>query len=107
MADKSLWEILVPSHSNQGIEYALDHHRTWDNEVRKISGGLTILKSVRGQWIDEQGELFSERMIPVRVSCTEPDINRIIDLTLIHYDQKAVLAYEVSRNVKLVHRTSL
>lgn len=104
MAAKTLWEILVPSHSNEGIEYKLDHHREWDTRVREISGGLTILKTAKGQWVDEKRGLFFDKMIPIRIYCTELDIDTIIQLTLQHYDQKAVLAYQVSSNVKLVYR---
>lgn len=99
--NKSLWEILVPTHSNEGIEYSLDYHHAWDEKVRKISEGLTILKTAKGQWISPDGELFVETMIPVRIVCDEPSIDQIIDITLNHYDQKAVLTYEISSNVKL------
>ena len=104
MASKSLWEILVPSHSNEGIEYRLDYHKEWDKKVRDISGGLTVLRTAKGEWLNDEGRLFFDRMIPVRIYCSEPDIDRIIELTSSHYHQEAVLAYQVSTNVKLVHR---
>lgn len=104
MVEKTLWEILVPSHSNEGTEYQLDHHKEWDKKVRDISGGLTILRTAKGEWSNDEGRLFFDKMIPVRIYCSEPDIDRIIGLTLSHYDQEAVLAYEVSTNVKLVKR---
>lgn len=106
MTSKSLWEILVPSYSNEGIEHELDHHKRWDEKVRAISGGLTIFRTARGQWVNQEGRLFFDRMIPVRVYCKESDIDKIIDLTLDHYQQEAVLAYQVSTNVKLVYRNS-
>jgi len=101
---KNLWEILVPDCSNEGIQYELDHHREWDEKVRSISGGLTILKTAKGQWTSPDGKIFFDNMIPVRIFCDESDLDEIIALTLHHYDQKAVLAYEVSSNVKLVYR---
>ncbi len=101
--DKTLWEILVPANSNDGLEFNLDYHKQWDEQVRNISGGLTILKSAKGQWLDPDGELFFDKMIPVRIYCSEPDIDAIIGLTMKHYSQKAVLAYQVSSYVKLVH----
>ena len=104
MENNSLWEILVPKYSNEKVEYPLGHHQAWDEEVRRISEGLTILKTAKGQWISREGELFVETMIPVRIVCDEPSIDRIIDLTMQHYDQKAVLAYEISRRVKLKHK---
>ncbi|MBS3168859.1 hypothetical protein J4210_00080 [Candidatus Woesearchaeota archaeon] len=101
---KSLWEILVPNYSNDGTKYSLDHHHGWDAKIREIGAGLTILKPAKGQWLNSDAILFSEEMIPVRVYCDEESIDRIVQLTLDHYQQEAVLAYEVSRNVKLVYR---
>lgn len=104
MAKKSLWEILVPKYSNDGKEFTLKHHYEWDGEVRKIAGGVTILKTAKGQWVNTKRKLFAEKMIPVRIYCTEQEIERIIQLTLEHYNQEAVMAYELSSNVKLVKR---
>ena len=84
----------------------LDHHKEWDAMVREIGGGLTILRTAKGEWLNDEGRLFFDRMIPVRIYCSEPDIDRIIELTSSHYHQEAVLAYQVSTNVKLVHRDS-
>jgi len=101
--DKTLWEILVPANSNDGLEFSLDYHKRWDEQVRNISGGLTILKSAKGQWLDPDGALFLDKMIPVRLYCSEPQLDQIIGITMKHYSQKAVLAYQVSSYVKLVH----
>ncbi|MBS3147258.1 hypothetical protein J4219_00065 [Candidatus Woesearchaeota archaeon] len=101
---KTLWEILVPKCDNFGKEYDLEHHHKWDEHVRNLAGGLTILKSAKGQWISPDGQLFSEPMIPVRIYCDEISIDTILDYTILHYEQKAVMAYEVSRNVKLKHK---
>ncbi len=105
MVKKSLWEILVPNYSNDKVKYSLEYHQQWDDKVREISGGLTILKPAKGQWLNDGGTLFSEEMIPVRIYCDEASIDRIIDLTLVHYQQEAVLAYEISSHVKMVHKT--
>lgn len=102
--DNELWEVLVPTHSNDGVEYDVDYHREWDAKVREISGGLTIMRSARGEWVGPEGQLFSERMIPVRVIATEPQVDEIVQLTMSHYDQLAVLAYRISDYVKLVER---
>ncbi len=104
MSTKSLWEILVPNYANDGIKYSLDYHQQWDEKVRGISGGLTILKPAKGQWMNDGGVLFSEEMIPVRIYCDEASIDQIIELTMVHYQQEAVLAYEISARVKLVHK---
>jgi HD superfamily phosphodiesterase len=101
---KQLWEILVPRCSNTGSEYSLKHHHKWDKNVRGIAKGLTILKPAKGHWVNPDGRVFVEQMIPVRVYCTKGQIEMIIGLTMDHYDQEAVMAYLVSKNVILRHR---
>ncbi|MFH1638053.1 MAG: hypothetical protein ABIB71_06515 [Candidatus Woesearchaeota archaeon] len=101
---KSLWEILVPRFNNKGKEYPVKYHQAWDEKVRKITKGLTILRTAKGQWISPDRKIFLEEMIPVRIYCTEKDIEKIIQFTIKHYGQQAVLAYEVSSNVKLVYK---
>ena len=99
-----LWEVLVPRVFNQGVEIPISHHRVWDEKVRQVAGGLTILKSAKGVWVSPTGEIFQEGMIPVRISCSEEQIRKIIDLTIDHYDQKAVMAYRVSDFVIIKQR---
>jgi hypothetical protein len=101
---KSLWEILVPANSNQGQPFSLDHHKVWDQEAKRISQGLTILKTSKGEWTNQEGKTFQDRMIPVRVYCTEKQINELILYTLRHYQQEAVMAYEISKKVKVVYK---
>lgn len=98
----SLWEILVPTvRPNTGDKkfFTTRYHRVWDDKVREITGGLTILTPVKGQWVSPSGELFVERMIPVRIAATREQIDRIIDLTLAHYNQLTVMCYKVSDEV--------
>lgn len=101
-----LWEILVPTEKRlqPGKFYTARYHRVWDSKVREITGGLTILTPAKGQWISPSGELFVERMIPVRIAATREQINEIIDLTLEYYDQLAVMCYKVSDEVIVRHR---
>ena len=40
---KGIWEILVPTVSNEGKSYRTRYHRVCDSKVRKVSVGLTIL----------------------------------------------------------------
>ncbi len=99
-----MWEILVPTiRRADGKPIKTRFHRVWDAKVRALSGGLTILSPAKGQWIARDGELFVERMIPVRIMCTEDQINQIVDMTLDYYDQLAVLAYKISDNVIMRH----
>lgn len=93
---KELWEILVPTVRNDGRPYHLRFHRVWDGKVRALTKGLTVYKPVVGQWHDHEGRLYHERMIPVRISCGEPEIRAIMQITKDYYEQKAVMAYRVS-----------
>lgn len=101
-----LWEIYVPTVRNDGRPYRTRFHRVWDDQVRAVSGGLTILKPVFGQWVDEGDEtVYKERMIPVRIACTREQIETIIDLTLKHYDdQIAIFCFRVSDEVIIRRR---
>jgi len=98
-----LWEIMVPTISNEGVPWRTRYHRVWDAKVREITGGLTIMPVSKGQWISPVGEIFIERMIPVRIACSEEQINLIMDMTAKHYSQKAVMAQLISENVIIKH----
>ncbi len=104
---KGMWEILVPTvrRSEPGKFYTTRYHRVWDGMVRDITGGLTVMAPARGQWINPTtGELFKERMIPVRIMATRDEIEKVIDLTLKYYDQVAVLCYKISDEVILKYK---
>lgn len=94
-----MYEILVPCQWNNGKPVRTRHHKEWDKVVRKISGGLTIMKPAKGQWISRENLLYEERMIPVRILCNHAEITKIANFTIKHYRQLAILAYEISRNV--------
>jgi len=102
--EKYLWQIFVPFHDNNGRKYHITHHHEWDDHVRSIAGGLTIFKTSKGQWISDDEKLFVDRMIPVLIACTEPEIDNIIQFTMTHYDQLAIMCFKVSDCVKLVKR---
>lgn len=90
MKSVASWEIMVPC-MMRGKPVRTRHHKQWDSFVRKITGGLTILKPARGQWVEPStNELYEERMIPVQIDCTRKQIEKIADFTISHYDQKAV-----------------
>lgn len=100
---KNVWEILVPTQRNDGKPFRTRYHRVWDSKVRAIAGGLTILPVAKGQWLND-GRLYAERMIPVRIMATREEMEQIIDLTLKYYEQIAVMAYKVSEEVILKTR---
>ncbi len=97
---KGLWEILVPTVSNEGKPFRTRYHKVWDSKVRDISGGLTILPVAKGQWHHE-GLLYAERMIPVRIMATKEEIEIIVSMTIKYYNQKAILAYKISEELIL------
>jgi hypothetical protein len=99
-----LYEILVPCNWNNGKPIRTRHHKQWDEQVKRIAGGITIFKPSIGKWVSPEGTTYIDRMIPVRVACTAKQIEEIIRRTIVHYDQEAVMAYKISEEVKIVHR---
>jgi hypothetical protein len=105
VSTQHLWEILVPTIRRVGGKpYTTRFHRVWDKKIRAISNGLTILAPAKGQWISPDGELFTERTIPVRFIATRDQADQVIDITLVYYDQLAVLCYCISSEVILKYR---
>lgn len=101
---KKLFEILVPCNWNDGRPVRTRHHKEWDKRVRKIAGGLTILRPGKGQWVHEN-ELYEDRVIPVRVFCTQSEIDVVAQITIQHYEQEAVMYYPIA-NWAVVHSAS-
>jgi len=95
----------VPRVRNNGKPYTTRHHRAWDKQVIKITGGLTVLPpTVVGYWVGEEGT-YKDTMIPVRIACTDKQMNEILDRTLVHYnDQEAIMAYVISNEVVIRNR---
>jgi len=100
---KVLYEVLVPTmYGYPNIApISTRHHKNWDKEVVKITGGMTLMKPAEGRWVDN-GVEYPERVIPVRIMCEESSISSIINFTLKHYRQKAVMYYVVSREVHII-----
>ena len=94
-------EILVPTQTNEGKGMRTRYHRVWDEKVRAITGGLSIIPPIKGQWVSGEGELFKERMIPVRVACSREQMETIADMTAEYYKQKAIMFYLISDNVTI------
>lgn len=102
-----MWEILVPTERRlePGKYYTTRYHRVWDAKVREITHGLTVMAPAHGQWINPAtGELFKERMIPVRIVATRDEIEEIIDMTLNYYNQLAILCYKISDEVIMKYK---
>lgn len=91
-----LYEILVPTiYGDTSKPIRTRHHKEWDKFVRKISGGLTILKSGKGQWV-HKGNLLEEKVIPVRIFCKPKQMEEIVSFSLRHYRQHAIMYYVAS-----------
>lgn len=101
MSKLLFYEILVPTVSSKGKPFRTRYHRVWDEKVRAISRGLSIIHPIVGQWVSQQGELFKERIIPVRIACSEDQIEKIADITAAYYNQKAVMYYLISEQVTI------
>lgn len=106
----AMWEILVPTvRPPTGLRqdgplphyFTTKYHQLWDAKVHKITGGLTIQQPVKGKWVAPNGEVFAERMIPVRIMATRAQIEQVITMTLKHYNQQAVLCFKLSSEVIL------
>lgn len=95
----SIWEILVPTRTRDNHPIRTRQHREWDTRVRRITGGLTVMPPVHGQWVSSDDKLFRERMIPVRIACTKEQIDTIADMTAKFYQQRAVMYYRLSTEV--------
>ena len=100
-----MWEILVPASSNKSQEFTYEHHKAWDDFIKSVAHGVTIMKTAKGQWVSPTGQLYIDRMIPCRILCNKKQIHQIINFTIKHYNQEAVLAYRISDNVILKHKT--
>lgn len=100
----SLYEVLVPTIYGDTLKpISTKHHKSWDAVVRKITNGLTVFSPAKGQWIHE-GSLYEERVIPVRIMCRSDDISKVVNFTLEHYRQKAVMYYVLSNESYIVYR---
>lgn len=102
--ENKLWEILVPEANNSGQDYPISYHQIWDEYVKNVTGGLTILKPAKGIWVSNDGVEYKERMIPVRIQCSEETICEIAGYTLRHYDQEAVMFHLVSEKSFIINK---
>ena len=99
-----LFQILVPTIRSNSKPYRTRFHRVWDAKVRAISGGLTILPPVIGQWVDNEdvGTLYKERMIPVQIACTESQFIEILKMSKDYYHQIKMYGFRLSSKVWII-----
>lgn len=100
-----MYVVLVPaSRGKKRFSYE-DHHKVFDAKVKEICGGITIHKTVKGEWIAPDGTIFTDRMIPVMIAVkTVEEIEEIARFALDHYDEEAIMYYKVSDDVRILHR---
>jgi hypothetical protein len=78
--------------------FSTKYHRQWDSKVVALAGGISIMHPAKGSWVF-QDKLFSERMIPVRVSCTDEQFVKIRDLTGKYYGQLAIFCIKLGQEL--------
>jgi len=104
---KKLHEILVPTIYGDTVKpIRTRHHKQWDKRVMKISGGITIMSPSKGKWIYKSDE-YPEKVIPVRIMCTDDDMKKIVVITMEHYRQKAVMYCVLSNQVYIIYKKDL
>jgi len=90
----------VPLTDDDGIDFSLGHHKEWDRKVRAIANGLTIYKPARGTWLSPVTMQYHEEyMIPVKIIATKEQMEQILDITVEHYKQEAVIAFKLSEDI--------
>lgn len=99
-----LFQIMVPTlYGDTEKPIRKKHHQSWDKVVRSITGGLTICSVAKGQWVDKkENKLWQERVIPVQIACTPKQMGKIVEFSLSHYRQKAIMYAMLSDQVFIV-----
>ena len=100
-----LWEILIPQADNDGSQWSVAWHQQWDAKVSKLAGGISIFHSIKGIWLNPKSvRRFDDYMIPVRIACDRKTMDEIVDITMSHYAQDAVMAYVISTEVVIKNK---
>ena len=97
----NLYEILIPRADNQKNIFSRAHNLLWENEARKIAGGLSVCPPIEGQW-ENDGKVYREKMIPVRIACSARKIAKLVNFAKLHFRQLSIMYYPVSRDVRFV-----
>jgi len=104
MKNKSLWEIMIPKNIDKHTIFHVSSHRQWNKYVEELTGGMVFFSNLDRRWISStKTSPYFDNKIPVRIFCSKEQMDKIIDFTMQHYDQKHVIAYELSNNIILKH----
>jgi len=97
-----MYEVYVPATDPEGRLIEMAYHHIWDAKVRKLTQGLTVFQPAKGQW-ENEGVLYRDIMLPVRIACTPEQLEEIVNMTAAHYRQRAVIRNLVSTDVVISH----
>lgn len=95
---KNLYEILIPIADNAGFVFSDSHRKLFFDMLIGETSGLSILPNLQGFW-EEKGKIYEDINTPLRVICTGEDIKRFANTAKEHFDQLAILYYQISDNV--------
>ena len=95
---KNLYEILIPVADNDGHTFSNSYRKIFVDILIKETGGLSVLPTVKGFWIDK-GITYADENTPLRVICTGEDIERFAYIAKEHFNQLAILYYKISDDV--------
>lgn len=101
MEEKKLWEMLIPEKYLKSKQFNL-----WQQLIHEISGGITILSTAKGTWISPNGELLNDAMIPVRFIATETEAQTIAELSLVYFEQQAIMYYKISDQPLIIYKNN-
>jgi hypothetical protein len=96
---KTMWELYVPAVIEGNPRFYI-----WKEFVIQRAGGMTLLPPVRGSWMDSEGLIHDDMMTPVRIICTSEGIDKIAKYTADFCEQKEILVYSVSDEVRKITR---
>lgn len=98
-------EILIPLHTNDGVEFSASHHAKFEALLARTFGGVTRLPGeARGVWLDG-GKRYEDRLVIYLValgSITDGGkLARVIEWGKRHYQQEALfLRYMGNAEIK-------
>jgi hypothetical protein len=97
---RSLWNILIPCADNSGRKFPLFVRRMWNEQVRRMTDGMSIMQAITGEWRNpENGRIVREKMIPVSLLMTQREIAELAQFTRTLFKQNCVMYYRVSSEV--------
>lgn len=80
---------------DRGWLFTAKHHRIFYKFILNLSKGYSVLSELEGVWQNEKGTIYQEKMIPVRIACTDEQIKEIAEFAKTHYEQEAIFVLEL------------